>query len=72
MARLHTVFPHIRPAGIIFSFHFHSKVTVQKTKGKHCETLLGGVNKLLKIKSLLAMPSNVWPLQLKQTFLPIF
>ena len=25
---LATVFPHIRPAGTIFSFHFYSKVTV--------------------------------------------
>ena len=29
----HTVFPHIRPAGTIFSFHFYSKVTVHKAKG---------------------------------------
>ena len=28
-----TVFPHIRPAGTIFSFHFYSKVTVHKAKG---------------------------------------
>ena len=37
-------------------------------KGK---TLLGVVNKLLKTKGLLTMPSNVLALYLKQTFLPI-
>ena len=38
--------------------------------GLRCEgkTLLGVVNKLLKTKSLLTMPSNVLPLHLKQTF----
>ena len=33
--------------------------------------MLGDVNKLLKTKSLLTMPSNVLPLHLKQTFPPI-
>ena len=37
-------------------------------KGK---TLLGDVNKLFVFISLLTTPSNVFPLQLKQTFLPI-
>ena len=39
-----------------------------------CEgkTLLGVVNKLLKMKSLLTIPGNVLPLHLKQTFPPIF
>ena len=39
-----------------------------RCKGK---TLLGFVNKLFVLKSLLIMPSNVLPLHLKQTFLPI-
>ena len=39
-----------------------------RCKGK---TLLGGVNKLLKTKSLLTSPSNILPLHLKQTFPPI-
>ena len=39
-----------------------------RCKGK---ALLGIVNKLLKTKSLLTTPSNVLPLHLKQTFLPI-
>ena len=51
-------------------------VKIQIMDGKVClrckgKTLLGVVNKLLKIKSLLTMPSNVLPLHLKQTFLPI-
>ena len=28
-----TVIHHLRPAGIIFSFHFYSKVTEHKAKG---------------------------------------
>jgi len=32
-AAAHTVFPHIRPAGTIFSFHFSSKGTVHKAEG---------------------------------------
>ena len=39
-----------------------------KCKGK---TLLGDVNKLFVFRSLLTTPSNVLPLHLKQTFLPI-
>ena len=39
-----------------------------RCKGK---LLLGIVNKLLKTKSLLTMPSNVLHLHLKQTFPPI-
>ena len=35
------------------------------------KTLLGVVNRLLKTKSLLTMPSNVLPLHLKKTFPPI-
>ena len=35
------------------------------------QTLLHVVNKPLNTKSLLTMPSNVLPLRLKQTFLPI-
>ena len=38
-----------------------------RCKGK---TLLGVVNKLLKIKSLLTMPRNVLSLHFKQTFPP--
>ena len=34
--------------------------------------MLGVVNKLLKMKSLLTIPGNVLPLHLKQTFPPIF
>ena len=33
--------------------------------------MVGDVNKLFFFKSLLTMPSNVLPLHLKQTFLPI-
>ena len=52
-------------------------VKIQIMDGKVClrhkgKILLGVVNKRLKIKSLLTMPSNFWPLHLKQTFLPIF
>ena len=51
-------------------------VKIQIMGGKIClrckgKTLLGVVNKLLKTKSLLTTPSNVLPLCLKQTFLPI-
>ena len=51
-------------------------VKIQIMGGKVClrckgKTLLGVVNKLLKTKSLLIMPSNVLPLHFKQTFLPI-
>ena len=53
-------------------------VKIQIMVGKIClrckdKTLLGFVNKLLKTKSLLTMPSpsNVLPLHLKQTILPI-
>ena len=49
---------------------------IQIMGGKVClrckgKTLLGIVNKLLKIKSLLTMSSNVLPLNLKQTFPPV-
>ena len=54
-----------------------SSVKIQIMSGKvgfRCEgkTLLGIINKLLKVKSFLTMPSNILPLHLKQTFLPIF
>ena len=41
--------------------------------GLRCKskTLLGVVNKLFNTKSLLTSPSNVLPIHLKQTFLPI-
>ena len=50
---------------------------IQIMGGKVClrcigKTWLGIVNKLLKTKSLLTLPSNVLPLHLKQTFPPIF
>ena len=50
---------------------------IQNMGGKVClrckdKTLLGVVNKLLKTKSMLTMPTNVLPLHLKQTFPPIF
>ena len=50
---------------------------IQIMGGKVClkcegKTLLCVVNKLLKMKSLLRMPSNVLPLHLEQTFPPIF
>ena len=51
---------------------------IQIMGGKVClrckgKTLLGvHINKLFKIKSLFTMPSNVWPLHLKQTFPSIF
>ena len=44
------------------------KKTSLRCKG---ETLLGVVNKLLKTKCFLTTPSNVLPLCLYQTFLPI-
>ena len=49
---------------------------IQIIGGKVClrckgKTLLGIVNKLFVFKSLLKKPSNVLPLHLKQTFLPI-
>ena len=49
---------------------------IQNVGGKVClrcrgKTLLGIVNKLFVFKSLLTTSSNVLPLQLKQTFLPI-
>ena len=51
-------------------------VKIQIVGGKVClrckgKTLLGIVNKLFVFKSLLTKPSNVLPLHLKQTFLPI-
>ena len=51
-------------------------VKIQIMDGKVClrskgKTLLSIVSKLLKVKSLLTMPSNVLPLHLTQTFLPI-
>ena len=51
-------------------------VKIQIMDGKVClrckgKTLLGVVNKLLKVKSLFTMPSNVLPLHLKQTLPPI-
>jgi hypothetical protein len=50
---------------------------IQIMGGKVClmcngKTLLGVVNKLLKIKILLTMACNVLPLHLKQTFPPMF
>ena len=44
------------------------KIVFLRCKGK---TLLGVINKLLKEESLLKMLSNVLPLRLNQTFLPI-
>ena len=51
-------------------------VKIQIMGGKVClrckdKPLLGVVNKLLNTKSLLTMPSNDFPLSLKQTFLPL-
>ena len=51
-------------------------VKIQIMGGKVClrckgKTLLGIVNKLLKTKSLLASPTKILPLHLKQTFPPI-
>ena len=51
-------------------------VKIQTMGGKVClrckgETLLCVVNKFMKTKSLLIIPSNVLPLCLKQTFPPI-
>ena len=53
-----------------------TSVKIQIKDRKAClrcrgKTLLGVVNKRLKTKSLLTMPSNVLPLCLKQNFLPI-
>ena len=51
-------------------------VKIRIMGGKFClrfkgKTLLGIVNKLYTIKSLLTTLNNVLPLHLKQTFLPI-
>ena len=64
--------------GSLNSIHSPSpSLKIQIMGGKVCfrcigKTLLGVVNKLLKIKSLLTMPSNVLPLHLKQILPPIF
>ena len=52
-------------------------VKIQNMGGKVClrckgETLQGVVNKHLKTKSVLTMPSNILPLHFKQIFPPIF
>ena len=46
-----TIFPHIRPAGTICSFHFYSKVTVHKCAGIVRTRVLfkGGLSQTCKI-----------------------
>ena len=56
---------------------FSPSLKIQIMSGKVClkcegRTLLGVVNKLFKIRSLLTIPCNVLPLHLKQTFRPYF